>query len=135
MATCTIETNWWGFDIIMDEDLTNDFAIGTGSAGSLGPILAGALVSAGVVTGGAATVIGTAFAAAIGAKAAEIKIIDNGAGVHWPVTWAQLAPLVVTVGFPPTLTVMILVFIHPFANPKKEEPKKDDKKKDDPKRG
>jgi len=133
MGTCTIETNFWGFDIIMDEDLTNDFAIGTGVAPALSSAIIGAFGAAGIVTGPVGAAIGGAFALAFAAKVAEIKIVDNGAGVHWPVTWVQLAPLVVTVGFPPTLVAMILVFIHPFPNPKKEEPKEDDKKKKDSK--
>jgi hypothetical protein len=113
----TVQTHWWGFDINCNEKLTQDIISGTIASGPLATAIASALATAGVVTGGIATMIGAAFAAAFALKAAEIKLVDNGNGVHFPITWLQLAPVVSAIPSGPAgLITAIMVFIHPVRN-------------------
>lgn len=110
-------THWWGFDIVMNEKLTQDIIDGTVGVGTLGPLVAAALGAAGIVTGGVATLIGAACAAAFGLKVAEIKIVNNGKGVHWPITWLQWAAVLAAVpSGPGGLIAAIMLFIHPVRN-------------------
>jgi hypothetical protein len=61
--------------------------------------------------------IGAAFAAAFGLKAAEIKIIDNGKGVYWPITWPQWAVIAAAApSGPAILTAAISAVVHPLPN-------------------
>ena len=113
----TIGRHWWGFNIKCNEKLTQDIIEGTVASGTLGTAIAAAFGAAGIVTGGVATAIGAAFAAAFVLKVAEIKIINNGKGVHFPVTWLQLAPVLLAVPTGPSgIVVAIMVFIHPVRN-------------------
>ncbi len=109
--------HWWGVDITMNEKLTQDIIAGIAGVGPLGGLVAGAFGAAGLITGGVATVIGAGFAAICALKIAEMKIIDNGNGVHWPISWAQWALLIAAVpGGPGAIVVAGLVFIHPVRN-------------------
>jgi hypothetical protein len=110
-------TKWWGVDIVMNEKLTQDVIAGVTAGGPLAGAIAAALSAAGAVTGGVATAIGAAFAAVFALKVAEIKIIDNGGGVHWPISWVQWAALVAAVpGGPAAITAAAMAFIHPVRN-------------------
>ncbi len=112
-----VEVNWWGIDFIMNEKLTQDVIAGTTAGGALGTLIGAALGAAGVVTGGIATLIGAALASAFSLKVAEMKIVNNGNGVHWPVTWLQWAPVLAAVpGGPATILAALMVFVHPVRN-------------------
>jgi hypothetical protein len=112
-----VSAKWWGIDFVMNEKLTQDIISGVTAGGPLAGAIAAALGAAGVVTGGIATAIGAAFAAVFALKAAEIKIIDNGNGVHWPVSWVQWAALLAAVpGGPAVITAAAMAFIHPVRN-------------------
>ncbi len=113
----TVETHWWGVDFVLNEKLTQDIIAGTIASGPLATAIAAALAAAGVVTGGIATALGAGFAAAFALKAAEIKIVDNGKGVHFPVTWLQWAPVIASIPTGPAgIVAAIMVFIHPVRN-------------------
>lgn len=113
----TVNTHWWGFDINCNEKLTQDIVDGAIASGPLASAIAAALAAAGVVSGGIATVIGAAFAAAFALKVAEIKVVDNGKGVHFPVTWLQLAAVTAALPAGPAgIIVAIMAFIHPVRN-------------------
>ena len=112
-----IKSHWWGIDIILSEKLTKDIINGTEATGSLAQALAAAFGFAGVFTGGAATLIGAGLAAAFSLKAAELKIADNGKGVHFPITWPQWGTVLagLTAGVA-GVTAALLIFIHPLRN-------------------
>ncbi len=112
-----VKVDWWGVDFIMNEKLTQDIIAGTETTGALASIIAGALGAAGVVTAGIATALGAGLAAAFIVKIAEISIINNGHGVHFPISWLQWGPLILSVpSGPGGITVASLVFIHPVRN-------------------
>lgn len=113
----TVKSHWWGIDIILNEKLTVDIIAGTTATGSVATALGAALGAAGIVTGGIATLIGAALAAAFALKVAELKIVDNGKGVHIPITWPQWGTLLV--GVPAGvagIVAALLLFIHPLRN-------------------
>ena len=101
----------------MNEQITNKVVTGKLAIATLGSIIASALVGAGFLTGPMAAVVGASFGAAFGLKAAEIKLIDSGNGVYWPVTWPQWALVVAgAVTGPSTLVAAISAFVHPLPN-------------------
>lgn len=113
----TVSKFWWGIDIKCNEKLTEDIITATATAGPIGTAIAAALVGAGVFTGGIATAIGAAFAAAFALKVAEIKIVNNGEGVHFPITWLQMAPVIMQIPMGPVAIIgAIMIFIHPVRN-------------------
>lgn len=113
----TVKRHWWGFDIICNEKLTQDIIDGIAFGPALATAIASALAAASVVSGGIATALGAAFGAAFELKKAEISVVDNGNGVHFPVTWPQLAAVVAAVpGGPAAVVAAIMIFIHPFRN-------------------
>ncbi|MGB3467948.1 MAG: hypothetical protein WBA74_21865 [Cyclobacteriaceae bacterium] len=113
----TVELEWWGINIITNEKLTQDIISGTTATGAVGKMIAAAFGAAGVVTGGVASLIGAAVAAIFALKIAQIKLTDNGKGVHWPISWLQWGALLAAV---PTGVAGIvaagMVFIHPIRN-------------------
>lgn len=113
----TVKLEWWGINIITNEKLTQDIINGTAASGAVGKLVAAAFGAAGVVTGGVATLIGAAIAAIFALKVAQIKLTDNGKGVHWPISWLQWAGLLAAV---PTGVAGIvaagMLFIHPVRN-------------------
>lgn len=112
-----VKSHWWGIDIILNEKLTTDIIAGTAATGSVATALGAALSVAGIVTGGVATLIGAALAAAFSLKVAELKIADNGKGVHFPITWPQWGALLA--GVPAGVAGVVaalLLFIHPLRN-------------------
>jgi hypothetical protein len=109
--------HWWGVDVVMNEKLTQDVIIGLEAGGPLGTLIGSALAVAGIVTGGVATLIGAAFAAILCVKKTEIKIVDNGEGVHWPISWLQWLVLLNYVPMGPAGIVAAgMVIIHPVRN-------------------
>lgn len=115
----SVEKHWWGIDIVMNEKLTSDITHGLTGTGPIASAVAAALGAVGVVTGGVATALGAGLAAIFAAKVAEIKIIDDGKGVHWPITWIQWAALAAAVPTGPAGIVAAgMAFIHPVRNKK-----------------
>jgi hypothetical protein len=113
----TASVHWWGVDIVMNEKLTQDIISGVTGTGTIGGLIAAALGAAGVVTGGIATLIGAGIAAVVGIKVAQIKITNNGNGVHWPITWVQWAALLAAVpGGPAAILAAGALFLHPVRN-------------------
>ena len=113
----TIKTHWWGIDIILNEKLTSDIIAGTTATGSVATALAAAFGAAGIITGGVATAIGAALAAVFALKTAELKIVDNGKGVHFPITWPQWGTLLVAAPAGVAgIVAALVVFIHPLRN-------------------
>ncbi|CUS05971.1 protein of unknown function [Candidatus Promineifilum breve] len=111
----TITTNWWGFDMVMNEKLTQDIISGTETTGVLTGAIVTAFAYAGILTGGLASIIGGAFAVAFAAKVFEIKLVDNGNGVHWPITWPQLGLLLASTGGGiPGVVLGMMGWLHPF---------------------
>jgi len=110
-------THWWGVDIYMNEKMTSDIVNGITAAGPAGSAIAAAFGAAGVMTGGVATAIGAGIGAICAAKVAQIKITDNGKGVHWPISWLQWAALVAAAPTGPASVLAAgMVFLHPLWN-------------------
>ncbi|MBE2258675.1 MAG: hypothetical protein H6942_00140 [Candidatus Accumulibacter sp.] len=113
----TASTHWWGVDIKMNEKMTQDIITGVTAAGPVGGAIAAALGAAGAVTGGIATAIGAGIAAVVALKVAQIKITDNGSGVHWPISWPQWAALLASVPTGPAgIAAAGVIFLHPLRN-------------------
>ncbi len=112
-----IETNWWGINFILDEKVTQDLIAGTTGSGVVAGFVASALGAAGVITGGAATVIGAGIAAIFAIKIAQMKIVNQGKGVHFPITWLQWAGIVAALpGGPAAILAAGAVLLHPVPN-------------------
>jgi len=112
-----IKTHWWGIDIILNNKLTTDIIDGTAATGTVTTAIVAALGVAGLLTGGAATIMGGAVAAAFALKTAELKIVNNGKGVHFPVTWPQWGTLLVALPAGVAgIIAALLLFIHPLRN-------------------
>lgn len=112
----TVTTHWWGVDIVMNEKLTSDITSGIAGAGSIGTLV-GSAIAAGTSVGPVGTVIGAAVGIICAAKVAQIKITDNGSGVHWPITWLQWGALVAAApGGPASIAAAGMVFVHPVRN-------------------
>ena len=114
---CNVESHWWGIDIIMNEDLTQAIATGAIVGPPLATLVSGAFVAAGIISGGVAAVVGGAFATALALKIVQIKLTDQGKGVHWPISWLQWAGVAAAIpGGVATVVAAILVFFHPVPN-------------------
>jgi len=113
----TVEVHWYGITFTMNEKLTQDIINGTTAGGVLSGLVVSALGLAGVMTGGIATVVGGIVASVFALKIAEMKIIDNGSGLYWPITWPQWAILLASVpGGPTTMLAAAMVALHPLRN-------------------
>lgn len=113
----SIKKHWWGVDIIMNEKMTQDIIHGITATGPVGGAIAAAFGAAGIITGGVATVIGAGIAAVVAVKVAQIKITDNGKGVHWPITWLQWGALLAAIpGGPAGIAAAGVLFLHPIRN-------------------
>lgn len=80
----TFDVCWWGIDIIFDNDITEQIISGGMEISTLTSLIAGA--AGGTPLAAVAGII----ALAIYAKAWHIKIINEGDGVHIPLTWLQI---------------------------------------------
>ncbi len=98
---------------MMNEKLTLDIIDGTVATGAVAGLIGPALGAAGIVAGPVAALIAAATAAAFALKVSEMKIVDDGNEVHWPITWLQWAAVLAAV---PTGPAGTLVFIHPVRN-------------------
>lgn len=108
---------WWGVDIKMNEKMTQDIVDGITGAGSIGSAVAAAMGGLSIITAGSATVIGAAIGIIVAAKIAQIKITDNGKGVHWPISWAQWAVLGGAVPLGPAgVAAAGMAVLHPLRN-------------------
>jgi hypothetical protein len=113
----SVDTYWWGIDIVCNEKLTSDIINGSIATGVLGGSIAAAFGVAGIITGGAATVIGAALASAFALKVYEMQLVDDGNGVYWPISWLQWAGVIVAAaGGPVGVTAALMVYIHPVRN-------------------
>lgn len=112
-----VQLKWWGIDLVMNETLTQAIATGAILGGPLASLIASAIAASGLVAAPVAAVIGAAIGTAIAAKIVEIKLVSQGNGVHWPITWPQWAPVIGAVPYgPAAVLAALLVFIHPLAN-------------------
>ncbi len=113
----SVDKHWWGIDIVMNEKLTQDIITGITGSGALAGAIASAFGGAGVITGGVAAIIGAGIAGVVALKVMEIKLVDNGNGVHWPITWLQWAALIAAVPTGPAGVIAAgMVFLHPLRN-------------------
>lgn len=112
-----VKKKWWGLVIVMNEKATQDVIDGVSAGGPLAGAIAAAFGAAGIVSGGVAAAMGAGFAAAFALKVAEIKIVNDGKGVNWPITWLQWGAVAAAVpGGPASIVGAIMVFIHPVRN-------------------
>lgn len=112
-----VETQWWGVDFIMNEDLTQAVINGGILEQAIADLVASGLTVAGVVLRPIAVVIAAAFSAVMVAKIVPIKLADQGKGVHWPITWLQWGVLLAAVpGGPAAVAAAMLLVVHPLAN-------------------
>jgi hypothetical protein len=108
------DVRWWGVQIYLNDTLCKDLEIGSAATAVVGPIIAGALGGLGILTGGAATIVGGVLAAAFTLKAAEIAIMNNGNGVYIPITWLQWTPILAVVPGTPMSLAMAAAIVHPI---------------------
>ena len=104
-----VKRYWWGQDFIMNEKLTSDIVSGIQGIGSIAGIIAAA--------SGIGAVLSAGIAAGFVLKMVEIKFVDRGKGVHWPITWAQWLALGLAVpGGPGAVTAAAALWLHPLRN-------------------
>lgn len=101
----------------MNAKLTDDIINGIAAGGALAGLISTAFGFLSFITAGMAGVIGAGIAAIVAAKVAQIKITNNGKGVHWPITWVQWAALVAAIPTGPGGIVAAgMLFLHPVRN-------------------
>lgn len=109
--------HWWGLDIIMTEPATQKLIDGATSTSTLGEFMAAALDAANVVSGGVAGVVGSGLALIVEAKVAQVKLVNKGRGVHFPISWVQWGLLASSTATGPSGVLATgVVFVHPAAN-------------------
>jgi hypothetical protein len=110
-----VKKYWWGQKFIMNEKLTSDIVEGVEVSGGIAALVGPALLAAGAVTAGTAALVGAGLALVFIAKRAEIKMVDNGKGVYWPITWLQWGALAASApGGPVTFSIAAAAVLHPF---------------------
>jgi hypothetical protein len=110
-----VKKYWWGQKFIMNEKLTSDIVEGVEISGGIAGLVEPVLVAASIVTEGTAAIIGAGLALVFIAKRAEIKMVDNGKGVYWPITWVQWGILAASVtGGPVAFSIAAAAVLHPF---------------------
>ena len=116
-AHVTVGRHWWGLNIRMDQQVTQDLIDGVTPAIALGPVFAGALAVSGVLSGGFVAIVGGALSLVVAAKIAQIKITNRRKGVHWPITWVQWALLLSVVPLGPAAWAgAAMALVHPVRN-------------------
>lgn len=81
----SVQSHWWGFQIILDNSLTQLLVGGTETAGALAPLISLAQPELEPVA--------VIIAAALCGMGAVIGTVNKGNGVHFDVDWAEiLAP-------------------------------------------
>lgn len=99
----------------MNEELTQKIITGQIASDALAGLFGAALLAAGIAQP-LAVAAGAAFAAISLLKYAELRIVDNGKGVHWPITWLQWAALILPPWDIASLTVKGAVLVHTLRN-------------------
>jgi hypothetical protein len=115
----SFEYHAWGFEIIMDEALTNQIAGGGNVTAGLAGMIAAGLPAIPVV-GPVLGALAAGIAGAIVLKAGEMQLVDRGYGVYWPFSIPQLMGIV-ALGVPTGalgLIPAIYAIIHPLPNGK-----------------
>jgi hypothetical protein len=116
LSGISIETRWWGFIIVMDDNITTKIYTGGETVAGVSVIVAGSLATVGA-PGAIISVLAGGLAAATFAKSGEMKVLNNGHGVYWPITWLQLAALIGSAaGGPGPVVAAALLVIHPWPN-------------------
>ena len=106
--------HWWGPEFFMNEKLTQDIIMGVEMIGAVEVLVVGALAAAGGVPGAIAAAMGVVISTVVAAKTFELKVVDNGNGISFPVSWAQWALIVgAAPPSPPSIAVAMGV-IHPI---------------------
>jgi hypothetical protein len=102
---------WWGCDFNMNEKLTEKFAEGVGTTGEIEAAIAESAEPYGAA-------IAAGLKAAFILKKAEIELVDDGKGVHWPMTWPQWSDLVAGAGAggPNGVQTAAMLHVHPLRN-------------------
>jgi hypothetical protein len=110
--------HWWGVDIVMDEQFTQDVINGVTDSGAIASALTPLLAPMAGVAAAAAGPVAGGLALCVVAKVVEIRLMDlSHTGVHWPITWPQWALLLASLGAGPVgLAAAAGAFVHPFPN-------------------
>ncbi len=113
-----LSKHWWGFDLTMNEELTQGIINGLVAGPNLTDLAKEALDAAGFIGGPLVAVIAAGFTAGFAMKKLEIELADKSKkGVHWPVTWPQLAALLAAAPLgPAAILAALAVWIHPLPN-------------------
>lgn len=113
-AQLTIDRHWWGIDFILNEELTQ-LLIHFDDTDNIAAIITTGIGA--IISGPAAAALGMGFAIALMAKREQIKFVNKGKGVYFPITWAQWGGLLSQAfGGVTALVAAILVLVHPFSN-------------------
>lgn len=113
----SVSRHWWGYDIKMSDKLTEDIIQGVTGAGAIGSLVTSAFAAAATIPPPVGPLLAGAVGTACTLKVTEIKSVNNGNGVSWPITWPQFATLVAAVpGGPPAVAAALMVFVHPVRN-------------------
>jgi hypothetical protein len=112
------DVHWWGIDIITNEQFTQDVINGVTDSAGISSALAPILIPLTGITAGTAGVMAAGLALIWVAKTVEIRVLDYGhTGVHWGISWPQLAILGIScAGGPATLVAAATVWLHPLPN-------------------
>lgn len=112
-----VETQWWGVDFILNEELTQAIINGRILEQAIADLLASGLDVIGIIARPLAVVIAAAFSAVMVSKIIPVKLADKGKGVHWPITWLQWAGVIAAApGGPGAVALAMQAFIYPFPN-------------------
>ena len=113
----SVNTCWWGIEIVMDEATTQGIISGGIALGPLVSLIQAGLIVGGVLAGPVAIAFAAGTAAAIIVKAQEIRVIDNGNGVYWPISWLQWAALIPILPLgPASVSAWFVALVHPLRN-------------------
>ncbi|MFO7565266.1 MAG: hypothetical protein R6X02_21665 [Enhygromyxa sp.] len=112
-ADASIELHWWGVQFILNEAATKLTEQGSSGLSGLTTVIAavGATIPG---FGTAFAAVAGSFAGALQMQSAAIQFVDQGAGVHFNWTWAQLAVMTV----PGLNAAVIASMLVPFSNGK-----------------
>lgn len=103
----TASTHWWGVVLTFDEPSTVKLEGGATMASGLGGVVSAALAPIPLV-GQALAGIGAVIVGALVMEAAALQLADNGRGVHFNWTWAQIGLMTVPVINVASLVTMLI---------------------------
>lgn len=102
----SFKTRWWGVQVILNEAATQLAVQGSNGLSTLSKAIAGG--TAGIPGfGSLVAAMASVFALAFQLQAAAIQFVDDGSGVHFNWTWAQLGFLTVPVIGPVAIASML----------------------------